>query len=86
MSKLHCHVQIEYTGMMPVCGELQEMQVETLAGFDPTEDREYVHAMLDEYLNYLERRMNEAKKNGLTNFKPKYEDNWFKVFDEADTH
>jgi hypothetical protein len=30
--------------------------------------------------------MDEAEKEGLSSFKPKYADNWFRVFDEADTH
>ena len=86
MSKLHCHVQIEYTKTEKVCGEMLEHQVETLTGFDPVKDREFIHLLLNEYLDYLVLRMNEARDQGLDSFAPKYEDNWFRVFDYADTH
>jgi hypothetical protein len=90
MSRLHCHAQIEYTALGKQYGfdEVVENQVETLTGFDPRtiKDREFIHSLLDEYLDYLSRRMDDANEKGLTIFEPKYEDNWFKVFDNADTH
>lgn len=90
MARLHCHAQIEYTkeGKLCGCDEVVEHQVETLTGFDPRlpKDREFIHLLLDEYLEYLSMRMNEADDKGLTSFQPKYADNWFKVFDVADTH
>ena len=86
--RLHCHAQVQYTRIEKVCGEFQEEQVESLIGFDPTkkEDVEFVHRLLDEYLNYLCVRVNEARAKGLTKLEPLYEDNGFDISDIADTH
>lgn len=85
---LHCHAQIEYTAVTKVCDEFQNDQVETLTGFNPTveSDRKFLHLLLDEYLDYLAIRFNEAKSQGQESFEPLYEENGFKVFDCADTH
>jgi hypothetical protein len=65
MSRLHCHAQIEYTalGKQYGFGEVVENQVETLTGFDPrvAKDREFIHLLLDEYLDYLSTRVNNPK-------------------------
>lgn len=73
-AKRHCHVQIEYTN--------KEGQVETLTGFDPTDEEriKFVHDMLDEYLRYLRNRFEQ----GIDKIQNK--DNGFRVFDLIDCH
>lgn len=56
---MHAHIQIEYTkisdGKDGLFKEGDHYQAESLVGFDPgdNKDRDMVHQMVDEYLDYL---------------------------------
>ena len=81
---MHCHFQIEYTGICPDYGG--KIQFEDLVGFNPAKnkDRELIHSCLDEYLDYLQERMRITQEWRDDSFKPLHEDNRFMVFDDAD--
>ena len=74
MKSPHAHVQIEYTR---ACD-----QVESLVGFNPTdlEDRKFVHTLLDEYLDYLSKRVGDGEEG------ERNEANHFRVSDWLDKH
>lgn len=79
---MHAHVQIEYTNDN---GD----QVESLVGFDPTSknDREFVHSLLDEYLDYLAKRFKrvlDGKESGIPGEGGRYDMNHFEVSDQID--
>jgi len=79
----HAHASIAYTniGTLERYKEYgdQEYQVETMFGFDPHDpcDRKHVHAVLDEYLDYMERVLDGKAPNGNTA-------NGFRVFHFVD--
>ena len=58
MSK-HCHAQIEYLNE-------EKVSVESLVGFNPLakDDREFVHALLDEFLDHLASRFDNNSDAG----------------------
>lgn len=81
---MHCHFQIEYTGIDPEYGD--KVQVESFEGFHPADERsrKLIHKCLDEYLNYLQERMRIAREWRDDSFEPLNENNRFIVFDYAD--
>lgn len=76
----HLHIQIENDNGSLAC--------ESLRGFDPTdpEERKYVHDCLDEYLDWIGKKLSECKSTKKLEFKPEYEDTEFRIYGEIDTH
>ena len=75
MKDLHCHVQLEY------CAPGTDYAgVETLMGFDPMKNREFVHKLLDEYLDLWVKRISENPGATTLDFK----ENGFQIFSHAD--
>ena len=58
MKTIHAHAQIQYENEK---GGL----VESLFGFDPRENRAFIHSVLDEYLDELSRKMEETPEGFL---------------------
>lgn len=72
MTAIHGHAQIEYTGE-------DGLQVESIYPIrNSFECREFLHAMLDEYLDYLSKRLDNKERG------EKHPNNRFIIFDMID--
>jgi hypothetical protein len=78
-SNRHAHWQIQY----------DNGAIETLGGFDPrdAEQRKFIHDNLDEYLDYLSKKMNNTTENVDCERDPMANDtDRFIVYGSIDTH
>jgi hypothetical protein len=99
---IHAHVQIAYT--RPATEKdhdyefyknqawpQNQISVESMVGFDPKKNREFVHKLMDEFLDNLEREMEKVKEMKMEeadlNKMQGGENYWnFQIFGEIDTH